>query len=500
MAVDKMCLRRAQIVAYDMGLGKTVLTIAAIERLMDAGTITEPGLIIALSTLKYQWAEQIQRFTEGTSVSLVIDGTPTKRTEQYGLARNWYTSGVDYIILNYEQVVNDWNQVRKLPRGFIVLDEATAIKGFRAKRSKYVKKLTSPLRFALTGTPMENGKPEEIYSIMQFIEPSVLGGPRTFDDRYIVRNSFGGVSRYRNLPELHDRLSPWIVRKRQTDADVAPYLPVSTVKAPVRVFWDRAGARLYGIMRDDLSLDLLSAAAAGVPDFNVYAHYGEGRSSSAGKLQGRIGAKILAMRMLCCSPELLHSSNSAYVRHLRQAGALDGLTKSPKLMALQQYVSEFATQSPANKIVIFTHFVEMTALIAKALVRYQPQVYTGAMNARQKEAAKVRFQTDLAVRVLVSSDAGGYGVDLPQANLLINYDLPDTAGMAKQRNDRIKRASSTWPTIVVQDFVMHDSIEERQVDVLRQKTSIQDAVLDGVEGQNFSLTVSSLRKFLTTRV
>ena len=159
-AVDRMCERTKMLVAYDLGLGKTVLTIAALERLMDENKITEPGLIICLSSLKYQWANQIEKFTDGTSNALVIDGTKAKRAEQYEQAYSWRTSGVDYIILNYEQVVNDWEHVKDLPRGFVVLDEATAIKSFKSKRSKMVKKLSNtPFRFALTGTPIENGKP-----------------------------------------------------------------------------------------------------------------------------------------------------------------------------------------------------------------------------------------------------------------------------------------------------------------------------------------------------
>ncbi len=113
-AVDKMCLRKRMLVAYDLGLGKTVITIAAIERLMDENKVTEPGLIICLSSLKYQWAGQIEKFTDGTSRALVVDGTPKKRAEQYAQAQDWRNTGIDYIILNYEQIVNDWDYVKEL--------------------------------------------------------------------------------------------------------------------------------------------------------------------------------------------------------------------------------------------------------------------------------------------------------------------------------------------------------------------------------------------------
>jgi hypothetical protein len=121
------------------------------------------------------------------------------------------------------------------------------------------------------------------------------------------------------------------------------------------------------------------------------------------------------------------------------------------------------------------------------------------MNAKDKEQSKLKFQTDPNTRILVSSDAGGYGVDLPQANLLINYDLPWNAGLAVQRNGRIRRASSTWSTIVIQDFLIEGSIEERQHAMLQQKIAVAAAVVDG-EGIDdrggVALTAGSLRAFL----
>ena len=121
-AVEAMVDRKKMLVAYDLGLGKTVLTIAALEQLKDEGKITEPGIVICLSSLKYQWAEQIRKFTDGAANTVVVDGTPSKRAEQYVTAET-----ADYVILNYEQVVNDWEYVQHLARGFVVCDEATAI-------------------------------------------------------------------------------------------------------------------------------------------------------------------------------------------------------------------------------------------------------------------------------------------------------------------------------------------------------------------------------------
>ena len=498
-AVEAMIARKKMLVAYDLGLGKTVLTIAALEELKEQGKITEPGIIICLSSLKYQWAEQIRKFTDDTAHPLVVDGTPKQRQAQYEEAFDWGHSLVDYVILNYEQVVNDWEQVSKLCRGFIVCDEATAIKSFRSKRSKHVKKLDSRVKFALTGTPIENGKPEELYSIMQFVDSKVLGRYDLFDKTFIVRNHFGGVERYRNLQTLNTAMSQVSVRKRQQDPDVAPYLPDTIFAEPLRISFDRAGVKLYNHIANEILEDLEQAIDSYGASFDIFSHYsGENQNEAANALKGKIMSKLTALRMLCDSPELFDTSESGYVDALKEAGKLDSLTKSPKLIALKQYVDDFLDQNDDNKVVIFTSYVHMVWLIMEHL-GYMSAKYTGEMNAKQKEESKVWFQTDPDCRILVSSDAGGYGVDLPQANLLINYDLPWNAGLALQRNGRIRRASSTWPSIVIQDFLMEGSIEERQHDMLLQKNAVADAVMDG-EGINATggveMNLGSLKAFL----
>ena len=499
-AVQAMVEKKKMLVAYDLGLGKTVLTIAAVEELKDQEIISGPGIVICLSSLKYQWAEQIRKFTNGSANPLVIDGTPKQRKAQYEEALDWGHSLVDYVIINYEQVVNDWDYIQQLPTEFIICDEATAIKSFKSKRSKAVKKLKSPIRFALTGTPVENGKPEELYSIMQFVDAKVLGRFDLFDQTFIVRNRFGGVEKYRNLVTLNKALAGSCVRKKQSDPDVAPYLPDSIFAEPILVQFDRAGSVLYKSIVNDLLTDLDDAMESYGASFNIFSHYGQGEDEGAQAVKGKIMSKLTTLRMLCDHPQLVEMSvsTSGYAESLFNDNRLSKLSASPKLSALKEFVSNFLSEYDGNKVVIFTSYVNMVDLIREE-INYESRPYTGAMNAKDKEAAKVAFQTDPSIRILVSSDAGGYGVDLPQANLLINYDLPWNAGLALQRNGRIRRASSTWPSIVIQDFLMDGSVEERQHAMLQQKMAVANAIVDG-EGINLEggidLNVGTLRSFL----
>jgi SNF2 family DNA or RNA helicase len=482
--------------AYDMGTGKTVLAISTIEELMDAGKIREPGLVLVLSSLKYQWATMIEQFSGGTSKALVIDGPPKTRLNQYAQARDWMNTGVDYIVMGYTQVVDDWDQVKTLPRGFIIADEVTALKSFKAQRSRKTKVLGKRVKYkyGLTATPIENGKPEELFSIMEFVDPTVLGSYPDFDALYVVRNQWGWPDHYINLDHLFKRLQGVMIRKSQTDPDVAPFMPDTIHRDPILVRLDTAGRALYTTVSDELQVDL--------EEMQAYMDMGmDPESQEMNTLKGAIMSKLTALRMLCDHPELLTisatNSNAAatttgskYAADLLSRGLLPTHPKTPKLDAVVQYVSDHL-EVPGHKAVIFSVFVPTLDILATRLSR--------AMNSKEKEANKVRFQTDPNVRVLISSDAGGYGVDLPQANLLVNYDQPWAHGAAKQRNGRIQRASSKWPTVTIQDFLVQGSVEVRQHEMLQGKGSVASAILDGKgfdKDGGLSLSPTSLRKFL----
>jgi SNF2 family DNA or RNA helicase len=507
-AHDLIVDRFQALVGFEVGLGKTPVTISAVEALMDRGFVQEPGLIITLASLKYQWAKSIETFSD--SKPLVIDGSKAQRLAQYEQARDWESTGVDYIILNYETVVSDFAEVSALPRGFAVFDESTALKSTRSRRHKMVKKLTKDvtIRVGLTGTPMTNGKPEEIYNQLLCIDPSVLGSYPSFMARYVVQNQFGWITNYRNLKELHNSLQEVMISKRQTDPDVAPYLPETIYRDPIHVPLDRAGKAVYRRIKKDLLEELEEAARLLGDAFDLGAAYRSDQGGPADELRGGIASKVTALRMLCSHPELLrHSaqqfkalsgSGSKYLYELAEEGVLDKLGKAPKVESLARYVSDFLDADPNNKVVIFSVFVPTLAHIQTAL-KYGSVLYSGAMNAKEKEQARVKFQTDPKTRVLISSDAGGFGVDLPQANLLVNFDLPWASGTAIQRNGRIQRASSTWKHVVIQNFLIEDSLEIRQWEQLQQKSRIEAAVIDG-KGINkrggVRMDVASLRAFL----
>jgi superfamily II DNA/RNA helicase len=172
---------------------------------------------------------------------------------------------------------------------------------------------------------------------------------------------------------------------------------------------------------------------------------------------------------------------------------------------LISYLEDHLDIDDTYKAVVFASYLDSVSEIVDRLNKkgYGAVAYTGEMNALKKEDAKVKFQGRPHIRVLVSSDAGGYGVDLPQANLLVNYDQPWSSGLAVQRNGRINRTSSEWPSITIQDILVKDSIEQRQYDMLKQKGNVAGAILDGsninAKG-GVDLTVGSLLDFLSNKI
>ncbi len=510
-AVDRIVDRKQLLVAYEMGLGKTPLTISALEQLMDSGDVRHTVLVVVLASLKYQWEKEINKWAPDSKVA-VVDGPPKKREKIYA---DLLDSEVDYVICNYETVVRD-EFYQRVRWGAIVLDEATSIKSFRSKRSKKVKKLAknTEVRIALTGTPIANGKPEELFSMMEFVDPSVLGRFDLFDRAFIIRNPNGWVERYRNLPTLHRAMEPAMVRKRQIDEDVAPFLPDVVDIPPELVSFDRPSAELYRYIARELISVLEEAAElfGSGWNFNVAAHYGQGGQDANPDevaMRGEIMSRIQALRMLCSHPEALRVSadkfdeegnGSAYAAFLQEQGLLDTKMGAPKLDAIVQRLRDFFDIDPSFKAVVFSSFRTVMPIMEESLSAFSPVQFHGGMNAVQKEQAKVRFQTDPACRVFISSDAGGFGVDLPQANLLINYDLPWSAATASQRNSRIIRASSEWPSVRIERYLMEGTLEVRQWESLTYKSDVSSAIIDGGRTDdrgNVLSTVMGLREVLS---
>ena len=498
-SVEFMLDRGQVLLGLVMGAGKTVTTIACIEKLLADGDI-DRCLIVVPASLKYQWKREIERFTD--SRVALIDGTPKAREKGWRAAISAH-----YIIVNPESLIKDQDNLKTIKCQAIVVDEATMLKSRVSKRSRLVKKVAKPMiyRYALTGQPIEN-RPEELFSIMEFVNPEVLGKFDSFDRTFIVRDHFGKPLRYRNLKVLHDSLSGYMIRK--TREDIADQLP-QIINQVIPVAFDSRGADLYRIISNDLLHHLQQIMSSHGGSFNLWKHYNDPASNDA---QGEIMARLTVLRMLCDNPDLIRKSSdlycdptkpnqgSAYAYKIMTQVLSTPITSSPKLDAVVEYIHDVLLEAPENKVVLFSFFKENLRIIQKATEKLTKSVlFMGGMSAEERDEAKQQFSTDASTRLFLSSDAGGYGVDLPMANYLISYDLPWSSGKLEQREARIIRLSSKFPHVTIATFVMQGSIEERQYEMLQQKRSINEAFVDGKHHDNrggFDITLSSLSTFL----
>lgn len=513
-AIDRALERKSLLVAYEMGTGKTFIAIAVAEVLLGEGKIQTAAIVVP-ANLKWQWAQQIAKLTDVETMTkrakvdgkvfdltiptedhcVVIDGDKAKRAALYEKVR---ANPPEYLVLSYESVLSDWNMVRRLKPGMIVLDECTAIKTFTAARTKKIKRWTAEYRLGLTGTPMDNGKPEELFSIMQWVDDSVLGRFDLFDKAFIVRNKYGGVVRYKNLPTLHAKLSQAVVRATRNDPEVAKHLP-TTNERNVTVRLDEETRKAYNVIGLDLLGELKSAANNPRAAFDVFAHYHGGDAANENTQQGKIMARMQALDMLLNHPDLICLSADAYAESLAakergddrknmpgskycyqidRSGLLDDITETPKLDRVAEVIREIVDEDPANKIIVFSASPRMGEFIEEAIEGIGAVLYHGGMNSRAKAAAVAQFKDDPDTRVIISSHAGAYGTDLYMANYLINYDLAWSSGTQDQINGRHSRAASTFEDIHVINMLVEDTTEERKPRVLEFKRRTASAVLD----------------------
>jgi SNF2 family DNA or RNA helicase len=514
-AVDSALEQGTLLVAFEMGTGKSVIALAIMEELIASGD-AQTCFVVVPSSLKWQWAQQIARAIDVDTCSktltidgvkqeltvpidkhaIVIDGSPAKRLNQYAFIKE---NRPDYIILGYENIVNDWNYVRRIKPDAIFLDEITAIKTFKAQRTRKIKRLTAPYRFGLTGTPVENGKPEELFSIMQWIDSEVLGRFDLFDKTYIVRNRYGGVQRYKNLPVLHAKLAEVMVRKTRRDPEVAKYLP-KTQESNLYVDLDPKSRKAYSTLAKELLSELQKSDPGHGAEFDLAAYY-NGQSQNENSAQGRIMSRMQALDMLLDHPDLIVASGMDYEESLQQqqagveranwpgskycyevwqSGLLDDLTDSPKLAVLTEDVKTVLGSHPDNKIIVFTYFRHALDAIDEALTDLGTVQYHGGLSSAAKAGAVAKFRDDPDTRIFITSHAGAFGTDLYFANYLYNYDLAWSAGTVDQINARHSRAASTFENIYVRNLITRGTTEPRKQALIAHKRRVGSAILDNV--------------------
>jgi len=430
------------LLADDMGLGKTVQAIAAAEFYKKYYKINRV-VIICPTSLKYQWKHEIERFTKSTAH--VIEGNVLKRKEQYE------TNDAFYHILGYRMAANDLRHLNKMEPDFIILDEAQRIKNWKTKTSTAIKKLRSQYALVLTGTPIEN-KLEELYSIMQFIDQFRLPSLYRFLDRYQIQDPGSSkVVGYQHLKEIGKNLQDVLLRR--VKKKVLKQLPKRQDKVLLVPMTEQ---------QREIHDELADFVARLVHKWRRMGFLTEPDRK-------RLLLSLGKMRMVC---------DSTYILDLKTR-------YDTKILELMCILEEFFC-NPNEKVVIFSQWARMNNLVAAELeARKMPFQYLhGGVPSTKREGLLKVFREDPECRVFLSTDAGGVGLNLQSASLVINLDVPWNPAVLEQRIGRVYRLGQKRPVQVI-NLVSAGTIEHRMLDVLKFKNSMAKGVLDDGEDAIF---------------
>jgi len=440
------------LLADDMGLGKTVQAIAAAEfykKYYNIGRV----IIVCPTSLKYQWKSEIEKFTNSTAH--VVEGGILQRQKQYRENEDFYQ------ILGYRMAANDLKYLNQMEPDLIILDEAQRIKNWKAKTSIAIKKIKSPYAIVLTGTPIEN-RLEELYSIMQFINQFKLGPLYRFLDHHQINDPQSGkIIGYTNLKEIGQTLSDTLIRR--TKKQVLRQIPKRQDKI-LLVPMTEEQREIHDEQKDFV--------ARLVHKWRRYKFLSEPDRK-------RLMSGLSKMRMVCDSTYLID-----------QETRFD--TKITELICI---LEEFFC-NPGEKAVIFSQWARMNNIVAKELEeRNMPYQYLhGGVPSKKRQALLDNFRDDPECRVFLSTDAGGVGLNLQSASLVVNLDIPWNPAILEQRIARVYRMGQKRSVQVVNLVAAH-TIEHRMLGILKFKNAMFKGVLDDGEDAIF-LSQSKFSNFM----
>ena len=423
------------LLADEMGLGKTIQAIAACALLHRLGKALRV-LIVTPASLKTEWEEQI----------LLFSGLPYRLV--FGPRRERLRAFQDpafFTVVNYEQMVRDALEVNRLVHpDIVVLDEAQRIKNWSTKTAQAIKRLQSRYAFVLTGTPIEN-RIDEIYSIVDFLDPTIFGPLFRFNRDFYELDERGRPKEYRNLALLHERISPLLLRRRK--ADVETELPVRTD----RNFFIALSHQQRAAYQDhEVEVSRLVNIAK--------------RRPLTKQQQEKLMRELAMLRMICDTTYILDRENRT----------------SPKIEELERILEECLAEVEV-KVVLFSEWERMLELAKDRLRRMKIGYawHTGSVPQQRRRAEIRAFKSDPQCRVFLSTDSGGVGLNLQNASVVINCDLPWNPAKLEQRIARAWRKNQSRPVTVI-NLIAENTIEHRMLGTLAAKQGLADGVLDRI--------------------
>lgn len=414
------------ILADDMGLGKTLQVIAYVHGIKP----DKPVLIVAPSTLTYNWLREIEKFTPDAT-ALLISGAKEHREELLKTVGNY-----EFIITSYPLLRRDSAQYRDIEFSYCFIDEAQYIKNAKTMNAVSVKRIRARHKFALTGTPIENSL-MELWSIFDFVMPGYLKGAREFKERFEIPAIREGDSSAAET--LRNIIRPFVIRRMKNDV------------------LDELPEKIETTMYADLNKE----------QKNMYlAYLSEVRGQAIGILRENgnklaILTLLLRLRQICCHPALFDSAYKG------DSG------KHDLLMELVQS----GTQA-GHRILIFSQFRSMLDIIAQTLTEMRIEYYYihGSTPAAERTAMAEEFNNGEREVFLVSLKAGGTGLNLIGADMVIHYDPWWNPAVTDQATDRAYRIGQTKAIHVIK-LAARGTLEEKILKLQDRKRVLADDII-----------------------
>ena len=422
------------ILADDMGLGKTlqIITLLLDEKLSVSRNM--PSLIIAPATLIYNWENEIKKFAPMLK-SLIITGTKENRRKLLESYKEY-----DVLITSYDLLKRDIDMYENIKFRFQVIDEAQNIKNFSTDNAKCVKKINTQTRFALTGTPIEN-RLSELWSIFDYLMPGFLYTYNKFKAKFehpIVTAQDVGA-----MKGLNRMIKPFVLRRLKKDVlkelpEKQEYDVYTQIQGKQHKLYVANALRLKGIIEDTVE-------------------------SEFGQKKMEFLSELMKLRQICCDPALCFDG-------------YDG--DSSKLdMCVDMIKNGIAG---GHKILLFSQFTSMLDIISHRLEKEGISFYilTGATDKDKRTKLVEQFNSDETNVFLISLKAGGVGLNLTGADMVIHYDPWWNVAAERQASDRAHRIGQSR-VVSVYRIIAKNTIEERIVTLQKSKERLADNILNG---------------------
>jgi superfamily II DNA or RNA helicase len=412
--------------ADDMGLGKTIEALALLLHRAADG----PALVVAPTSVVFNWLSEAQRFAPTLRARIFGAGDRAALLRKLGPR--------DLVICSYGLLHSETRRLQSQTWHTVVLDEAQAIKNTATRRSQAAMGLEADFRLIMTGTPLENHL-GELWNLLEFINPGLLGSLASFRDRFAVPIERDGCRETRR--RLKKLIQPFILRR--TKSQVLQELPPRT-EVTLQVELSDEEAAFYEALRQRAIEKLADAS--------------DGRAQ---RLQ--ILAEIMRLRRACCHPRLVMEDC--------------GIAGS-KLALFSETLDELLGNH--HKVLVFSQFVGHLSILRDELDRKRVsyQYLDGSTPARQRKQRVEAFQAGEGDVFLISLKAGGLGLNLTAADYVIHMDPWWNPAVEDQASDRAHRLGQQRP-VTIYRLITQETIEQRIMQLHASKRDLADSLLQG---------------------